>query len=225
MSTRTHAAKLARIHKALSTNDDTILTEEEATLMGELRFAFELLLSGDFTQQRAVDELKRKYTIGDVTAMGRIRDAKQVFGDVTKGHRAMDAHIAYMRAEKVYMMAMGLDDSKIPPDLRHLPQDERLEILASMGRRVNLEVALNAINTMVKIRGLDKEESQLIDPAILERDTTISLNAQAKSLIKALLGQGVVNLSGLFENVPEAQELLRLPSPPTDERDRGEAEG
>lgn len=231
MPRRSHAETLARIHKAVSTNDDSILTAEEGDLLKELQFAFELLLSGDYTQQRVVEELKRKFSpMGDVTATGRIRDAKQVFGDVTKGQRAMDAHIAYMRAEKVYMMAMGLDDSRVEVQvdketLALMAPDERMEFMMDMQDakpKTDLVTALQAINTMVKIRGLDKEESQLIDPAVLERDTTISLNAQAKKLIAALLGQGVVNLSALFENVPEAQVLLNLPS---HDSGSGETEG
>ena len=114
------------------------------------------------------------------------------------------------------MMAMGLDDSQAEvkvdkATLDLLAPDERVEFMMNMQDskpRVDLPTALQAINTMVKIRGLDKEESQLVDPSVLERDTTIQLNDMAKKLLKQLAASGVVNLTAMFADIPEAQLLL-----------------
>lgn len=196
MATLPHSTKLALIHEAVVTGDMTKLTPELVSMHDEMELAYELLLDGS-THKQVVDTITHKYSYKLATANARIRDAKYVFGDTTKGHRAMDATILFMRAEDIYLMAMGKKQQALDPRmLEGLSDDERMVMIEMSAPQCNLELALKAVETMIKIKGVDKEELQLIDPSKLEAsDYQLKLNKTSQGYVNKLLEDGRVDLS------------------------------
>lgn len=200
-----HQDKLARIHKAVSTGDMLMLLDDEVALHEQLEFVFELMLSGEFTHGEILSRVRDRFRMGSVTASGRIRDAKVVFGDVTKGQRAMDQHILYMRAEAIYKKALNGTSTLRPEDLQGLDEDEQLELIAAAGGKgPDLIAALQALSLMVKIKGVDKDEPLMIDPSKLGGDTVVRLGKLNNIFWKKFLEQGGGDLSALMGEAVDA---------------------
>ena len=156
-------------------------------LRQQLEFAFKLLIDGERTSGEVVQALMEEFGIkNEVTAYARIRDAKALFGDVVKANRQVEAHIQYMRAEAIYKKAMDNED---------------------------LETALKAVDTMAKIRGLDKEDLSGIDPSKLEPHTyEVQLDPRMAAFVTSLLQMGRVNLTEALGDIPEADVVSSVPS-------------
>ncbi len=175
------------IRKAVLEKDNSLLTPELVQLRQQLEFAFKLLIDGSRTSGEVVQALMEEFGLkNEVTAYARIRDAKALYGDVVKANRQVEAHVQYMRAEGIYRRAMDND---------------------------NMEVALKAVDTMAKIRGLDKEDLNAIDPSKLEaHQYQLQLDPRMEQFVKLLLGSGRINLTELMGDVPVA-EIVQPPSP------------
>ncbi len=169
------------IRKAMVEQDDTLLTPDLVAMREQLQYAFQLLADGSRTQGEVVREMMDHYGMSMMTAYARIRDSKALFGDVVKANRAVEAHVQYMRAETIYQRALENND---------------------------LELALKAVDTMAKIRGLDKEDLAGIDPSKLEpHQYQLVLDPRMEQFLKLVLNSGRVNLTELLGDVPDAQEV------------------
>ena len=172
--------RTAIIRNSIVENDDSALTPAELELKEQCLFAFKLMVDGEKTKGEVVKALMEEYGIRNtVTAYGRIRMAGEWFGDSVKANRQVEAHIQYMRAEAIYKKAMDNED---------------------------LETALKAVDTMAKIRGLDKEDLSGIDPSKLEPHTyEVQLDPRMAAFVTSLLQMGRVNLTEALGDVPEAE--------------------
>lgn len=186
-----HALQLMR--ESISKEDDSILTADQKGLKDELLYTFTLLMSGDHTTASVVKELMKTYPYKSLTtAYARVRDAKELFGDVTTGHRMVDSLILLQRCERNW---------------------EDTAAVSSVVDRIELRDKV--LNTLLKIRGANGAEEGHADPSKYEPHTyDIRLSKPVKRLLFGLLKDGVVDLETMPDLSTTATVVEQEPPPP-----------
>lgn len=122
-----------------SDTPDLGLSEAELAQKGELVTAHANRTQGKSLEQ-TVKLLIARYGLSRSTAYQRCRDAAVLFADVTRTHKEGERQIVYEMAQKVYRNAAKLGDTK----------------------------GMNgAIANMIKLKGLDKDDTTALTPEIL----------------------------------------------------------
>lgn len=149
-------------------NSTVKLTSKEMEVKERWSACFSLLCQYHSPQQ-AVKVLMEKYGISESSAYRDVRDSMELFGNVTDSDKQAYRHILFEFAMKIFQLAATKTD------------------LAEMNR---------ALITMVKIKGLDKDDPDIPDFALLQSNTyNISLESSQVQLLQNLLKKGVVDLS------------------------------
>lgn len=118
---------------------DARLSEAELCQKGELVTAHANRTQGKSLEQ-TVKLLIARYGLSRATAYRRCRDAAVLFADVTRTHKEGERQVVYEMAQKVYRNAAKLGDTK----------------------------GMNgAIANMIKLKGLDKDDTTALTPEIL----------------------------------------------------------
>lgn len=118
-------------------NDDVPLTKHEEELKERLESAFSLLCNYHSNEQ-AIPVLKKKFNISQAQAYRDIKNATDIFGDITQTKKEAARYILYELAMKNYQLAA----SKNPPDLEQMNR---------------------AVTNMIKIKGLDRDDIDMPD--------------------------------------------------------------
>jgi hypothetical protein len=122
-----------------SDEPDSKLSEAELAQKGQLVTAHAYRTSGKSLEQTA-KKLMKQYGISKATAYRRCRDAPLVFVDVTRTLKEAERQIVYEMAQRAYRDAAKLGDAK----------------------------GMNgAIANMIKLKGLDKDDTTALTPEIL----------------------------------------------------------
>lgn len=193
--------RLDKIRDAVISGDDRDLTEKDKQVKAELEITFRLLVSGK-SRREVVARLVRDHGVrNEVTAYDRIRSAGTVFGDTVQASRAMEAIVAYQRAENVYEKAKLLMDTARDASTQMFAMD-----------RMN-----KANELMIRIRGVDREEVPVIDPAKMEpSEYRLMLSGPVKGWLLHLMKMGRINLSELLKDVPLAEVVPPKELPDSD---------
>lgn len=209
---RGHRPKLDKIRTAILEKDDSRLTERELQWKEQMTTAFKLLLTGEYTRRDVVNTLMEDHGVNNsVTAYARIRDAMQVYGDVASANRQVEALIAYQRAEEMWKRALtimagtkGEDGKVIAPD--------PVTMMEAMDR------ALKANEQMIKIRGVDRDQPNELDPAKFQPlPNQFILAKSVDQMVKAMLKAGVIDLNTILQNIPVAEVVPPTNGHATDE--------
>lgn len=164
---------------------DARLSEAELEQKGQLVCAHANRTQGK-SLEKTVKLLCARYGIGRTTAYRRCRDASVLFADVTRTHKEGERQIVYEMAQRAYRDAAKLGDAK----------------------------GMNgAIANMIKLKGLDKEDSSALTPDVLgDKTYYLQLGTGGPR------GQKVIDLGkldtiddGTYAEVVEAVEASDLP--------------
>jgi hypothetical protein len=164
---------------------DARLSQAELEQKGQLVCAHANRTEGK-SLEKTVKLLCSRYDISRATAYRRCRDASVLFADVTRTHKEGERQVVYEMAQRAYRDAAKLGDAK----------------------------GMNgAIANMIKLKGLDKEDSSALTPDVLG-DKTYYLQVGTGSP----RGQKVIDLGkldtideGTYAEVIEAIEASDLP--------------
>lgn len=169
-----------------SDEPDAGLSEAELEQKGQLVCAHANRTEGK-SLEKTVKLLIGRYGIARATAYRRCRDASLLFADVTRTNKEGERQIVYEMAQRAYRDAAKLGDAK----------------------------GMNgAIANMIKLKGLDKEDSSALTPEILGAKTyylQVGTGGEKGKLKTIDLG----NLEGIDEGtyamVVDAVEASDLP--------------
>jgi len=126
-----------------SEEPDARLSEAELEQKGQLVCAHANRTQGK-SLEKTVKLLISRYGIARTTAYRRCRDASTLFAEVTRTHKEGERHIQYEMAMSAYRLAMKNGDAK-----------------GANGAQAN----------MIKLKGLDKEDSAALTPDVLGNKT------------------------------------------------------
>jgi hypothetical protein len=153
---------------------DAQLSQAELDQKGQLVCAHANRTEGK-SLEKTVKLLIGRYGISRATAYRRCRDASVLFADVTRTNKEGERQIVYEMAQRAYREATKLGDPK----------------------------GMNgAIANMIKLKGLDKEDSAALTPEVLGDKTYYLQVGQGSSK-----GQKVIDL-GQLENIDEGTYAL-----------------
>ena len=174
-----HAETLRIIHSAVIKNDNTLLNTQQKAYLDLMREAFSMLLVPTSTESEVAKQLAETHQIERLRAVQAVGDCKRLFGDVVSTSRQADAHIAYQRAEWIWSKA-------VKQFKKATTKTQKLDAL---------DVANRALNTAVKIRGLDKDLPEGFDPSKTEpHKYEISVSPEIAEALNAMAQRGLVNL-------------------------------
>ena len=148
-------------------NDSVTLTAKEEDIRQRWSACFSLLTQYHSVQQ-AVSVMVKQYDISEAQAYRDVRSALELFGDVTKSNREAYRHILFEFAMKIFQLAATKND------------------LVEMNK---------ALQSMIKIKGIDKEESAVPDFSQLQPNIyEITLPTEHLHLIQQISQQGIINI-------------------------------
>ncbi len=136
--------------------------------------------------ERTVKLLCGRYDISRATAYRRCRDASVLFGEVTRTHKEGERQIVYEMAQRAYRDALKLGDAK----------------------------AMNgAIANMIKIKGLDKEDTTALTPELLGDKNYYLQVGQGSGKSQRVIDLGKLETldEGTYAEVVHAVEASDLP--------------
>lgn len=121
---------------------------------------------------QVVNVLKQRFQISEAQAYRDIRDSADIFGDVITTNKEAYRHILFEFAMKVFQLSATKND------------------LAEMNR---------SLITMMKLRGLDKDDPDIPDFAALQSNTyNIVLESSQQQQLSNFLAKGVVNIDDIL---------------------------
>lgn len=146
------------------------LSAKEEEIRVRWAACFSLLVNYHSVQQ-AVSVICKQFDISEAQAYRDCRNAVELFGDVTKSNKEAYRHILFEFAMKIFQLAATKND------------------LVEMNK---------ALQSMIKIKGLDKEDPDLPDFGLLQPHVfNISIPDQQLNLLKEFTKSSVINLSDL----------------------------
>lgn len=181
MSANYHKKKYKSIIRELGKSDSTKdrifayyldkksiqLTKKEEEIRNRWASCFSLLCQYHSPQQ-AVNVMVKTYAISEAQAYRDVKNALELFGDVTSSNKEAYRHILFEFAMKIFQLAATKTD---------LPEMNR------------------ALITMVKIRGLDKEDPNLPDFSAFQNNTyNILIQDSQREVLERLTSQGLINI-------------------------------
>lgn len=144
------------------------LSDKEEEIRKRWSAAFSLQLNYHSPEQ-AVPVLMEEFSISKAQAYRDIRNATALFGDVHKSEKEGKRYILYEYSMKLMQMAIKKGD------------------LEAWGR---------AIDKMIKLGMLDKEDTEQINPEKLEAsEFKLVLPKELKQALMDMIGQGYIDLS------------------------------
>lgn len=151
--------------------DRVKLTEKEEVIRERWSACFTLLCQYHSPQQ-AVGVIQQKFGISEAQAYRDVKNAIELFGDVTSSDKQAYRHILFEFAMKIFQLAATKSD------------------LSEMNK---------ALNTMVKIRGLEREDPNMPDFSLLQNNTyNINLEKSQLTALQNILKSGVVDVNNLY---------------------------
>lgn len=169
-----------------SDEPDARLSDAELDQKGQLVCAHANRTEGK-SLEKTVKLLISRYGVSRATAYRRCRDASVLFADVTRTHKEGERQIVYEMAQRAYRDAAKLGDAK----------------------------GMNgAIANMIKLKGLDKDDTTALTPEILGSKNyylTVQVGAGKGSQKTIDLGKLEDIDAGTYAHVLEAVEQSDLP--------------
>lgn len=148
-------------------SENVILTEKEEEIRKRWSACFSMLTQYHSIQQ-AVHVMQQQFDISEAQAYRDARSAIELFGDVTKSEKEAYRHILFEYAMKIFQLAASKND------------------MAEMNK---------ALASMIKIKGLNKEDSDIPDFANMMPHTyEIVLPAEHLKLLQDMSRTGVINI-------------------------------
>jgi hypothetical protein len=164
---------------------DARLSQAELDHKGQLVCAHANRTQGK-SLEKTVKLLIARYGVSRATAYRRCRDASTLFADVTRTNKEGERQIVYEMAQKAYHAANKLGDPK----------------------------GMNgAISNMIKIKGLDKEDTTALTPELLGDKNYYLQVGQGGSKGQKVIDLGKLETldAGTYAEVVEAVEASDLP--------------
>lgn len=148
------------------------LTDKEEVIHQRWIACFSLLIQYHSPMQ-VVNVMKQRFGISDAQAYRDLRDSADIFGDVTATSKNAYRHILFEFAMKVFQLAATKND------------------LGEMNK---------SLITMVKLKGLDKEDPDLPDFSLLQNNNyEIKLEPSQQEQLMKMLSKGVINVDDLLK--------------------------
>lgn len=148
------------------------LTDKEKSIKERWTAAFSLLCNYHSPQQ-AVNVLVKEFQISEAQAYRDVKNSMELFGNVTESDKQAYRHILFEFAMKVFQLAATA---------KNLPEMNK------------------AIATMVKIKGLDREDPDIPDFSMIQNNQfNITLEDNQLKQLNKILGSGTINIDDLYE--------------------------
>lgn len=148
-------------------SETVALTDKEEEIRQRWSACFSLLTQYHSIQQ-AVQVMQSQFQISEAQAYRDARAAMELFGDVTKSDKEAYRHILFEYAMKIFQLAASKND------------------MTEMNK---------ALNSMIKIKGLDKEESDIPDFAnMIPHTYEIVLPKEQMKLLQDMSKTGLINI-------------------------------
>lgn len=143
------------------------LSEKDEIIRQRWSACFQLLNNYHSVQQ-AVAVMQKTYHISEASAYRDCRSAIEIFGDVTKSNKEAYRHILFEYSMKIFQLAATKND------------------LTEMNK---------ALASMIKIKGIDKEDPDAFDFSKLQANTfEVSIPDNQLHYLESLTNSGVINI-------------------------------
>jgi hypothetical protein len=147
------------------------LTAKEEEIRTRWSACFSLLCQYHSPQQ-AVNVLQQRFEISEAQAYRDVKNATELFGDVTSSDKQAYRHILFEFAMKIFQLAATKSD------------------LSEMNK---------SLNTMVKIRGLDRDDPDLPDFSLLQNNIyNINLEQNQLTMLQNIIKSGVIDVDSIY---------------------------
>lgn len=151
--------------------DQVKLSPKEEEIRERWSACFSLLCQYHSPQQ-AVGVMQQRFGISEAQAYRDVKNAMELFGDVTASDKQAYRHILFEFAMKIFQLAATKSD------------------LAEMNK---------SLNTMVKIRGLDREDPDIPDFSMLQNNTfNINLEQSQLAALQNIIKSGVIEVDTIY---------------------------
>ena len=160
------------------------LSEFEMEMKKRIKTAFSSLLENP-SRERAVSLLRQQFKISQATAYRDIAAAIKIFGDITKAGKE---------------------------GMRYIIMEHNAWLLEQAKSEKNLEQVGRALDRMIKLADLDKEENKVNLEKLAAMDIEVRISKRSEKAVQDMLEKGVVDLNNLevqdieFEEIPENGE-------------------
>jgi len=187
--TKKYRSTIKELGKAESTKDKIFafyleknsvnLSPKEEEIRERWSACFSLLCQYHSPQQ-AVNVLQQKFGISEAQAYRDIKSAMELFGDVTSSDKQAYRHILFEFAMKIFQLAATKSD------------------LSEMNK---------SLSTMVKIRGLDREDPNIPDFSMLQNNVfNINLESNQLESLKNIMKSGLIEVDAIYGNTGAPRE-------------------
>lgn len=130
------------------------------------------LLCQYHSPQQAVSVMQQRFGISEAQAYRDVKSAMELFGDVNASDKQAYRHILFEFAMKIFQLAATKSD------------------LAEMNK---------SLNTMVKIRGLDREDPDIPDFSLLQNNVfNINLEQNQLAALQNIIKSGVIEVDHIY---------------------------
>lgn len=171
----------------LNENGVTLSAFEEK-MKDRIKAAFSLLLNFH-SREQAASVLEQQFEISKATAYRDIGNALKIYGDINKASKEGMRYIIFEYNQKLLQLAT---------------------------KEKNLEQMGRALDRMIKLAELDKEENLVNLEKLANMDITISIGKKAEKAIIEANNKGVVNLNDMEAEDIDFEDLGDLGSPKRD---------
>ena len=170
----TRETSIDKIHTAIVEGKTDKLSAKLQEKLERLTSVWRMLCSKNKSQKVILQQIKTTHHLEIAQAYREIRDAQQLFGEITTPDLKGMRYIQYLRAEEIFLKAKDHDDIK------------------------GLDIAVKALKEMRLLYNLHEADDGSIDPTKLQpHDYTVKLPKQVEDILMKAISGGKVNLSQL----------------------------
>ena len=156
------------------------LTSKEEAIRQRWSAAFALLCNYHSPQQ-AIPLLMKEFDISQAQAYRDIRNAINLFGDISKSEKEGYRHILHEYTMKIFQIA---------------------------AKDGNLEIMMKSVTTMMKLRGLDRDDPYVPDFSNIQPPSVeITIPTDIQVFLSQILQKGVVDVSNLVRHGQKNTQL------------------
>jgi len=148
-------------------SDDVKLSPFQEEMKSRIKTAFSLLLNWH-SREQAVKVMEEQFNISPATAYRDLANALKIYGDINKASKEGMRYIIFEYNQKHLQLAL---------------------------KQKNLPEVGKALDRMIKLAELDKEENMVNLEKLANMDITITIGKKAEKSIIALNERGVVDLN------------------------------
>lgn len=177
-----------KILASFLTEGSVTLTPKQEEMKNRIKTAFSLLLNFH-SREQAAKVMEQQFEISTATAYRDIGNALKIYGDINKASKEGMRYIIFEYNQKLLQLAT---------------------------KEKNLEAMGRALDRMIKLAELDKEENLVNLEKLANMDITISIGKKAEKAIVEANNKGVVNLNDFQAEDIDYEDLGDLGSPARD---------